>query len=392
MIKSKPIQLIILFTIFSINLFANNKLKNYNPNFEFTGVNEFYMIVDILKQNKEPSKKQWERLFETPGYKRLSQEIPEDFFRKLMIVSYMSGKDKEKEKILVKMSKQENKFWEMFTINSYKAFEYSYRNREEIIETINELKTYPYTERAVTEALNFLPESSVTDYPFVSFIIFPDSRGYIPICIAINNKLKEKKNLSDEIINKLNEQGYSPERISVLGLAHEFFHYYRDKELDFKMPERNSDEFDLIWILNQIENEGIADQIDQKQLYFGKGCFVETEIANLKLEEQKKQPDMIRKLDSLLIEFQKNPIQRKTLGQRIRHLPSRSGHPLGFYMANIIEEQFGKKELVNVVRNPFAFFKLYNSAAKQKSGVPVFSNESITLIIQLEKKYLKKSK
>ena len=383
------ILIITLILMIFIEYGCTKDTKNQNPNFEFTGVNEFYMIVDILKQNKEPSKKQWERLFETPGYKRLSQEIPEDFFRKLIIVSYMLGKDKEKEKLLVKMSKQENKFWEMFTINSFTAFEYSYRNREEIIETINELKTYPYTEKAVTEALNFLPESSVTDYPFVSFVIFPDSRGYIPICIAINNKLKEKENLSDEIINKLNEQGYSPERISVLGLAHEFFHYYRDKELDFKMPERNSDEFDLIWILNQIENEGIADQIDQKQLYFGKGCFVETEIVNLKLEEQKKQPDMVRKLDSLLIEFQKNPIQRKTLGRKIRYLPSRSGHPLGFYMANIIHEQFGKEPLIDVVRNPFAFFCLYNEAAKKDSKAPIFSDKSIELIKNLEEKYIK---
>ena len=59
----------------------------------------------------------------------------------------------------------------------------------------------------------------------------------------------------------------------------------------------------------------------------------------------------------------------------------------GIYMANVILEQLGREALVDVVRNPFKFFDLYNKAARKDGHVPVYSKESIELIKELENKY-----
>lgn len=380
--------LIILTLILSLTLWSNETFDNCNPNFEFSGVNKFYQLIDILKQNIEPSNEQWDSLFETPGYKRLIKTTEGQLFKKLMILSYMPGKNEEKKELLVKMGKQENKFWKIFTNNSYEVLKYSDKNREAIFEIIDDFNKYPIAEVAIKEALKFLPENSVNEFPSVSFIIFPDSRGSDPICIAINNQLINKNDISNDNINEINNQKCSWERISAFAFAHEFFHYYRDKELDFKMPDRNSDDFDLVWIINQIENEGIAEQINIKQLYFGEGCFNGTKKSNIKINEQKQQPDMIIALDSLMSQSYNNISERKKINKKIRNMIPRAGHPLGFFMANTIIEHLGKELLIKVVRNPFAFFRLYNTIAADKEMIPEFSKDAIQYISDMEKKYL----
>ncbi len=71
------LTVLILFpTIFNVS--AQNK----NPNFDFSGIKQFWNIVDILKQNQYPTNNQWHNLFNTPGYKVLThQEFPKNFLR-----------------------------------------------------------------------------------------------------------------------------------------------------------------------------------------------------------------------------------------------------------------------------------------------------------------------
>ena len=380
--------LIILTLTISLVLWSYETLDNCNPNFEFSGIAKFYQIIDILKQNNEPSDEQWNNLFETPGYKSLMKTLEGKMFKKLMILSYMPGKDEEKKEILEKMIKQENKFWELFTKNSFEVFNYSEKNKEAIFEIIDDFNKYPFTEVALKEALKFLPENSVDEVPSVSFIIFPDSRGSDPICISINNQLIKKSKISNDNLDKINNRKCSWERISAYVFAHEFFHYYRDKDLDFIMPDRDSDDFDLVWIINQIENEGVAEQINVKQLYFEGGYFSETKKTNDIIEEQKKQPNMIIALDSLMSQSYNNISERKKINKKIRNMIPRSGHPLGFFMANIIIEHLGKDLLIKVVRNPFAFFRFYNTIAIDNEMIPEFSKDAMQYIYDMEKKYL----
>jgi hypothetical protein len=85
-----------------------------------------------------------------------------------------------------------------------------------------------------------------------------------------------------------------------------------------------------------------------------------------------------------------HPEKKMEYGQQLRAIVPLSGHPTGFYMANLIIEQLGKDKLVKDIGNPFAFFRLYKQAADKKGGyTATFSEKAICFIRSLEKRYIK---
>jgi hypothetical protein len=75
------------------------------------------------------------------------------------------------------------------------------------------------------------------------------------------------------------------------------------------------------------------------------------------------------------------------LGRQLRSFVPQSGHPTGFYMANLIEEELGTEAITQVVRNPFRFFALYNRAAERHDSAPTLSPEAMAYLESLEEKY-----
>jgi hypothetical protein len=144
---------------------------------------------------------------------------------------------------------------------------------------------------------------------------------------------------------------------------------------------------DRDWILDQIENEGIGDLINREPLYYDDGCFVETDMAERYHKEQEAQPSFIRIMDAILKEMAAQPSLSGQLGRSLQGLIPQSGHPTGFFMARVILGQFGAETLVEIARNPFQFFFLYNEAARKNGQAPVFSDQAIHFLKMLENKY-----
>ena len=328
MIKSKSIQMIVLLIMFSFNLSSNNEQHNCNPNFEFTGIYKLWEIIDTLKQDKKPAQIQWENLIETSGYETvIRREISLKTFLELLTLSFTPSKAQELQEILKDKEYSQRK---KMMLN---AFIKSDSLRDQINIIMDELKVFPFTEKAIKEALEYLPESSIEEYPPVSFIIWGlNSRGYDPIIMAMMDLFMIEDLISPDILQSLHQKGFTKNRILVLGMGHEFFHFYRDKKLEFNFPNYESADYDIIWTINQIENEGIAEQVDCKQLFYDNGFLSKIEWADFHREEQKEQPNLLKKLDSLFIEIIENPQNTKKLGKEIRNLIPRSGHPTGFYM------------------------------------------------------------
>ena len=359
-----------------------------NPNFEFSGVHEFWNIMDVLILDKEPGDKQWEALFSTPGYAELfRREFKAKTFKRYYRAAYMPSKATDKDVIKSAAAEGGNKFRIWFANSMFESLEYSRKNKEKVIAKVKSFETFPYTENAIKELLMYLPEDRVGAPPDVSFIIFNDSRGYTPVIMSIDELTREEEALTPERMAILEKEGYTKQRPHVLYFAHEFFHYYRDQKLEFKFPDRESDDYSLIWRLNQIENEGIADLINVRQLYLNGCCFADTEGAEQIRDEQSQQPDVIRQFNEILSKIHEEPFRKKELNTEIRRLITRAGHPTGFYMANVILEHIGRQALVDVVRNPFKFFDLYNKAARKDGNTPMFSKKSLQLLKELEQKY-----
>ena len=378
---------ILLLPTFLIPTLQAQDQKRMNPGFDVSGVKEFWKIVDILQKDIDPSPETWKTLFDTPGHNALRREFKDAFFIRYFQAAYMPGKAQLQKGILAKAENATGWFNSWFPKAELEALDWTLKNREKVISKMHSLEFYPYTEKAVNELLKYLPETEVNDYPNVSFVIFNDSRGYDPVVISLNLLAKEEAELSDETIRKLKAQGHTKEWPHVLYFAHEFFHFYRAKKSDFRFPGQNSDDYTIVWILDQIENEGIADQINVKQLYYEDGCLTDSEAAQKTYEQQKIAPEELRELDDILAGIHDHPNWKYGLGQQARKTITRSGHAAGFYMSNVILKHFPTNELARIARNPFQFFRLYNRAAKLERNVPVFSDKAIALIAGLEKQY-----
>jgi hypothetical protein len=370
-----------------IKITSSQDIRNINPTFDFSGIEEFWTIVDILKADKEPSEEQWQAMFETPGYAELiEREFEPDYFKNAMRAVYMPSQKSLAEELIEK-DKQKGGFFAWYTPLVIEGFRNADRDRDWIQARVEELKSYPYLKRAAEEALRYLPEEKPHDYPSVAFVIFNDSRGYTPLIIG----LSEKEDLNPSELECLRRQGRDRHWPFVLHLAHEAFHLYRDKALEFDFPETNSPDYPIVWILDQIENEGIGDLINRAPLYGDDGCFAETDRAERYRQEQEEQPSIIRLMDAFLREMAASSWLVGRLGKQLRSLIPQSGHPTGFFMAKVICKQYDQEALVRIVRSPFKFFYLYNDAAKKDGQAPVLSDRAIDFIEMLENRYAVKN-
>ena len=377
--------LIILFSMITIQ--SVHGQETVNPGFDVSGVKAFWKVVNILREDIEPSADEWKMLFDTPGHNALRREFEDEFFIRYFKAAYMPSESHVRDEILAEAEKASGWFRSWFPKSELDALDWTLKNRETVVQKMYSLEQYPYTEQAVHELLKFLPETRVDEYPNVSFVIFNDSRGYDPVVMSLNNLAREEAEMGDTILKKLKNKGLTKEWPHVLYFAHEFFHFYRDKKLNFTYPPRNDDDYTLVWLLDQIENEGIADQINVKQLYYGDGCYAGTEAAQKVYDEQAAAPEEIRKFDAILAGIHDHSDWKYGLGQQARRTITRSGHVAGFFMSNVILKHYPKDDLVRAVRNPFKFFYLYNEAAIKEGSVPVFSDKSIAVVKSLEEKY-----
>jgi hypothetical protein len=255
------------------------------------------------------------------------------------------------------------------------------------LDLINAYKRLDLSEFAIKESARFLSDEKFEGFPKVAFLIFNDSRGYDPIILSLNSFLKADDARDNNALDCMVNKGFNEHFSFQLLYAHEAFHYYRNKKEEFRFPDDNDPYSSLIWIMNQIANEGIADQIDKVNQYFNPGCFADTREGEQYLNYLAMQPELIKRLDSLFVEIKNYPDSSQILSRKFSKMIPRSGHQTGFYMCNTIIEEFGVQSIRTVSRNPFSFFKLYQKAALKNEKYPVFSKDAIACIEILEEKF-----
>jgi hypothetical protein len=355
-----------------------------NPGFNFEGIDAFWKIVAVLEADKEPTEDQWDHFFEAPGYKRLAEEFKRPYFQNALRAVFMPS-EKDLHQKMLDDYKQRGGFLAWYTPLVLEGFEKAGRDREWLASRIEELKTYPYLEKAAAFALQYLPEDKVDVYPEVDFVIFNDSRGYTPLIMGLTGK----DDLEPAELECLERQGHDRHFPFLLLMAHESYHKYRGREQELEFPDEDHPDYPVLWILDQIENEGIGDLINRKALYWGDGCLAGTDRAARLRKEQQSQPATLRVMDVIFSEMADDKELIESFGKRLRSFIPQSGHPTGFYMARMIEAELGTDAIVNVVRNPFRFFYLYNEAAQKNEEAPLFSSQALSFIRSLEQTYAK---
>jgi len=334
--------------------------QGVNPNFDFTGVDQFWKIVNTLEVNKDPSSSEWNRLFNTPGYNVLTNgEFNRDFFKKYFSLVFMPSQKNELNKAL-KQRKNIHHLQHYIKVRD---------NKHLINEQLKKLKRQRFNKNAVNRTLEFLPQRSVNQYPPVSFLIFESNgRGSSPIVVDI---------------------AASIEWDFMSFLSHEFHHWYRNRQLKYYYRKIKHDDADIVNTLASIEAEGIADMVDKKD-WFTKSSNATSKYARQFINDVGRTPYVIQSMDKILKEIKNNPKDKRVLGRKLRNLLPQKGHTTGYFMASLILEKIGKRELVKCVGNPFEFVKLYNVAAKRTNNrYPMFSDQAMKLIDLLNKEYIK---
>ncbi len=352
-----------------------------NPGFNFEGIEAFWTIATVLESDTEPSEAQWKAFFAAPGYERLADEFGRSYFQNALRAVFMPSQgDLEAE--MVRTYAERGGFLGWYTPLVIDGFREASENREWMAGRVRELKTHPYLEEAAGYALEYLPDEAVDAYPAVNFVVFNDSRGYTPLIMGITGD-----DLAPSDLECLERQGHDRHLPFLLLMAHESFHMYRGQEMEIELPEPGHPDYALLWTLDQMTNEGIGDLIHRKRLYYGDGCMAGTERAAGMHREQLAQPATIRIVDAILSEMAAEPDVAGMLGGQLQSFVPQSGHPTGFFMANLIEEELGTGAIRDVVRNPFEFFKLYNQAALENGEAPVFSPEAMAYLANLQEKH-----
>lgn len=330
-----------------------------SSNFDFSGITQFWHIVSILKSNQLPSSSDWDNLFNTPGYKVLtSGEFSRQFFINEFTLVFMPSKKEELQKALASRR-------DLAHLNHFIKVR---DNKQLMDEQLRKLKSHNYSADAVKRTLEFLPQSSVSEYPPVSFVIFENNgRGSSPIVV--------------DLAASINWDFMS-------FLSHEFHHWYRNRELQYAVSKVSWQDAYLVDALSKIEAEGIADMVDKRD-WFTKPSNAVSDYARQYIYDVKRTPSVINRIDKLLSQLSSKPNSAHQIGMKISQTLPEKGHSTGYFMASLILQNIGKDELVSCVGNPFKFIKLYNQAAKQSSGqYPAFSDSAIKVIDLLISKYV----
>lgn len=379
--RIKSIVIILLILLFT----KTNTAQDIKRVFCTGGILEFFRIVDILKQDKFPTEEDWKKFNSSPGYKDLTErEFGENYLRDLITVAFKPSEQKNKTEILDKY-KRKGDYYVMFAEGTFNSLKESDKYRSDIEDFISYLSKPEFLKGVEHYVSEFIAPVKFDSAFRINFIVFDDSRGYEQLIIGITNPKKYTKEEEACLMTKCGNV-YFP---SMLLMAHETFHNIRERQLKLTDPAPESGDKQIVDILNSIEDEGIADQINVARLYSPDGCLSHSFEAERIRREQMYQDTVIRTMDKLLTEIASNESAKPDMSRKLQSIITRSGHPAGYYISKTIASQLGKEELKRISVNPFRFIVSYNKAAKALPGSPQFSDQAIDLVKKLENRYLR---
>lgn len=328
----------------------------------FSAIEQFWELTQHLKADEPLTDTIWNHFYNIEGnYQYCKKNISEsdiiEYKKSLEIVFKPSHQHILKEELARKND------WVIKT-NRYKEFENEFRSYSET------LKTKDYLSLMYEQAYKHLPASMCK----------PDKDLIIHI-IPIGADAAAHDNV---IFLSLHILYFFDQYKSGAIAGHELHHVLRE---DFKSKRPIEQKHEgAIYFLEGILNEGTADLID-KEIVMNNNEHLPEELQwkNALISHNH---HVIAKMDQLLkeayISEDTNTISEDTVRTLILNT---SGHIPGFYMAKAITKQGYYQEMISNISDPFYFFRLYNIAAKKEINAPLFSEESINYIKQLETYY-----
>lgn len=336
------------------------------PDIDLSGIQAFWHVADILAAGQDPVASDWDRMFDSPGYEMLADRYPLKYpIRMSMKLTFDPRRAEERRDV------ESSTVWmrprmirHLKRVNAQREALHAFHEQLTVDDSL------------ITDAMRILrphlpPGAMEARYPpLVSFVIFLDDGYASPDVVAID--LLMAKSIGRASLTRF--------------IAHELFHAYRSA-IALPTDQRGSGYMAmLVGALEQLENEGIADQIDKPELLAAhpeSGTLL-GDYADDYRTEYSEAPTDIAAIGRLLARIEQRRRFSPNLVRQVQRTIPMGGHPTGAYMADVIAEQNGRTALHASVGNVFAFFRAYQDAAGQDPRAPVFPDAAMYLIERLE--------
>jgi len=330
---------------------------------DFSAVDQFWRVVDILTRNGDPSDSQWQALLATPGY-QLAQMAIGPVIKEDLELAFKPSRHVAFDSLTKLPNDRAGRLTHLVRAASLRRQLGAYRD--------SLARSAPIAD-AVRAAARFLPPGATKmgEPPLVAFAIFRND-GY-----SLGPGV---------VVDLLNAY----ESDLVLFLGHEFHHTYVERVQQSALGggPRPDDAVDrpLRMSIAALRNEGIADLVDKPFPLTWANPVRATYVKRYN-DEYAKTPETLRQLDSLLEVVADDSTQMTAAGQRARTLLWSNSHANGAYVARTVYEQFGIDSLYPAMSNPAALLRTYTAAVQAKGSPPPFTPKAWRVIESFERRY-----
>jgi hypothetical protein len=365
----KIISILILFFEISTSILYGNYKKN--KFFDFSSVDAFFKVEEMLSNNIMPAYWIWDDMFQTKGYQWFGGQWSTGIIKEQMCNAFYKPDSGNINRILSLEIKKDlsnqGDLLSKITLMNFLEIKANMPELKKFRNSLNRLNEEQIYEKANQLLRDFLiiPIDSKIETPKVAFAFFePDAYN------------KEKGILMD-----FNQVFMNGQDAFIRILSHEIYHAYRRKFENIKFIWLN----DFTFQIDRLHNEGIADLLS-KPSFDLKGSFLPQPVVDIYKDAFENTPKKLEKMDSIVVLYAAGKISISELNKNMADYFLFGGHPNGYYMTQLIIQQGLTEELKSSFYNPIAFLKLYNRAARAGNDY-VFSDEFISYLNSLEKMY-----
>ncbi len=354
----KPIPILVALLLLAPFLAAGQTVNN-------RGMRTFWASMKKLERKGSLSEQDWQKLWHAPGFNKWmsggrSQTIFKNYFT---LVYDPAFKDSLDAKIASSVGYRKVMFEHQVEAKN---------KRRQVKRFIRRFRRSDIVQKAKHIVKDYLPQDfTVENEPTdIAFLLFqPDG-------FAVDDTI-----IIDALFAYKYGEGF--ERF----VAHELHHVYVMNYIS-KLRKINQDDphFQLVQRFKYLRMEGTADLIDKVDLLDRAN---KSDYETNYTYHYHKSKSYLQTIDSLLQEIVEDPSRLPSASNEIRKQMAFNGHPLGLYIAHLIEAEHGRTGILNCLENPFTFIKMYNAIAAASNGQHhVFSEESMRYLAQLEQQYV----
>lgn len=355
-------------------LICVNRNISFAQTIDLTSVDEFFKVASTLKEGKMISDEQWADFDNSTGYKKYADSKNKFVINTIKASIAMAFGNKEpdvKDSVLnfskEEISKNRELMFQKRILTNYFDMKGSYDAVKSFRENYN---FNAFVENSKQRLFTFLGRAVDTSFTFKTV--------YFACMDADGNNAEDAIYLDLNLIYKMTDE----QRINFL--AHEYFHNYREKFENHAFNHK----CDLNFGIDMLQNEGIADLIDKTDGYknYYTNVIQESELKEVMINLYNQAPKDLEKLQQVILKYAKNELsENETIDEWIE-IVKFNGHAIGFYMANQIVIAGYENEMRETFFNPFAFFALYNKAAKTLNAFQL-SDEFMDYLRSITKEY-----